>query len=271
MQADSARARFDPEELDGVDPDAELAAEYANELRAEYEADMAAEFRADMLADMPSPGEIAEMQRHFAEWKEQRRTQALADEELAEFTVDWDTITQEQVDALRDTVDSAHREEDVQEFLTAHPQFLIQHISGGHGRFVLPKPSLGGVWIPDYLLVHEDSEGVHWHGLELESPKGRLCTNQGQPTADLTHAVQQITDWRAWIRNNIAMARQPKRSGGSGLIGIDAEFPSTVLMGRRQSYPPRFNDYRKEMANHNRIEIHSYDWLIDEAQHRVKV
>ena len=262
MHRDTEREPFDSGELDAGDHDAEMAAE------AEYEAEMYAQYRDDMLAGMPSAGEIARTERDQAKWAEERITTQLANEQLAEFYVEWDTITQADVNALRKAINSAEGEEDIQVFLTAHPQFLTQHLSGGHGRFVLPKPSLGGIWVPDYLLVHEDSAGVHWQGLELESPRARLCTKPGQPTAQLTHALQQITDWRAWIGRNIGTARQTKQEGGSGLIGIDADLPSTVLMGRRQPYPQRFNDYRNEVRRGG-TEIHSYDWLIDQAQYRV--
>lgn len=238
------------------------------ELEAEMRAEMQAEYEAEMRAEMPSRAEIAEWERSVEEHARIQEQRGRADAELPEFSVSWGRITLGDVNALEQAIQTAEREEDIQQFLTQNKQFLIQHLSGGHGRYVLPKPQLGGTLVPDYLLVSEDSTGLHWQGVELESVAGNLFKSKGEPTAALTHAIHQVIDWREWLKNNIKYAQAPKAEGGGGLVGIDGELPATILMGRRRQYPPRFNAFRRHTEQKSRIAIHSYDWLVDEARGR---
>lgn len=144
-------------------------------------------------------------------------------------------------------------------------------MGGGHGRYVIPKPRLGADLIPDYLIAEMSSIGIEWHGVELESPLADYFTANGQAGNLLTHAIQQIVDWRAWLQSNIAYARTPTSNRGLGLIGITNDLPSTILIGRRTAeIPARFNDYRKQIKTSQNIEIHTYDWLVEQSQMRAQ-
>jgi hypothetical protein len=65
--------------------------------------------------------------------------QIRASDPLNEYFTRWDRIAVSDWDLLASTLDSAKREEDVQQFLQASPKYLIQHLGGGHGRWVIPK------------------------------------------------------------------------------------------------------------------------------------
>ncbi len=191
--------------------------------------------------------------------------------ELEQFDVSWDNITPEQVTSLKSTLEHASNEEELQSFLTDNKLFLIQHLGGGHGRYVIPKPRLGAELIPDYLIAEMSSIGIEWHGVELESPLAVYFTASGQAGSLLTHATQQIVDWRTWIQSNIAYARIPRAEKGLGLIGITNDLPATILIGRRTAeMPERFNDYRKQIKTNLNIEIHTYDWLVEQAEIRIQ-
>ena len=235
------------------------------DMRAEFEAEM----QRDMMSDMPSPAELAEFERQGREASVRIQERQRLHAEMGNYRVSWAELTLEDIHALKRALNHAEQEEDLQRFLTANKQFLIQHLSGGHIRFVIPKPKLGKSFVPDYLLVNEDSGGHHWHGVELEAHTQRMFISTGQPAAPLTHSIQQIVDWREWLKNNIAHARAPEAEGGCGLVGIDGELPATILIGRRSEYPASFNAFRRQTEQKSRIAIHSYDWLVDRAQERV--
>src|SRR6266851_10069983 len=88
---------------------------------------------------------------------------------LKDFFVWWDEIHQDDVVRLREALDSASREEDIQQFLQDNPKFLIQHLGGGHGRWVIPKKRLGE-YVTDFMIGDKHSFGHEWQAVELESP-----------------------------------------------------------------------------------------------------
>jgi hypothetical protein len=75
--------------------------------------------------------------------------------------------------------------------------------------FVFREP--GG----DYLLV------------EIESPLRELFRKDGQQRQELTHAFNQILDWRVYIENNLSSVREDL-----GLSGISSNPKSLIVIGR---------------------------------------
>jgi len=164
-------------------------------------------------------------------------------------------------------LETAKVEEDMQRFLTENPLILAQHLGGANGRYVIPKPKLGAQLVPDFLIAEMSSIGIEWHGVELESPLTNPCTVSGQASAHLTHAIQQILDWRTWLQSNLGYARNPKVDKGLGLIGITPDLPATILIGRRIDFPERFNDYRRQTKDRQNIEIHTYERLAERVEY----
>jgi hypothetical protein len=66
--------------------------------------------------------------------------------------------------------------------------------------------------------------------IELESPNERAFTKAGLPGKKLAEALKQVRDWRTWLTDNVAYARNEL-----GLKDIDASCPSYVVIGRRGS------------------------------------
>ena len=89
----------------------------------------------------------------------------------------------------------------------------------------------------------------------------------------MTSDTKQVVDWRAWLKNNSAYARTSKSEHGLGLVGIDMNLPATILVGRRgeKEFPLRFNEYRMQAKSDQNIEIHTYDWLVEQAENRVEM
>lgn len=147
---------------------------------------------------------------------------------------------------------------------------LVQHLGGGHGRWVLPKARLGNQYVTDFIIGDRDSGGRRWIAVELESPKRGMFTRAGDPSRPLSHAIRQILDWRDWLTENHAYAVGPLERQGLGLEDIEPQVPGLVLIGRR-GLGPNPRGRRRQLELSNRIEIHSWDWLVERAEGRVGV
>ena len=186
--------------------------------------------------------------------------------ELEDSSVVWDQVTSEDAAALQELLDRNPHELEMHRFLEDHPQFLIQILGAGHGRYQLSKPRFGAELIPDFLIAEMSSIGIQWHAVEIESPRSKAHRRDGLPSSKLNHAIGQIRDWRQWLRNNIDYARRPREQNGLGLVGIDDRVTGLILIGRRQEHNDRYNEFRRDEIDRRRIVIHSYDWLVDVAR-----
>lgn len=195
----------------------------------------------------------------------------LKNDQLRDFFVS-EIVAAESVAALREVLDRPEVcEEDVQRVLTAHPSLLIQHLRGGHGRYVLPKPRFGGDYVPDYIVGERASFGLDWTLVELEAPSRSLFNRSGDPSQWLTHAIRQVTDWRIWLANNKSMVERSRERGGLGLDEIEVNAKGLIIMGRRRDTPVLTHGQRRELQRANRVEIRTYDWLIEVAERRLAV
>lgn len=117
---------------------------------------------------------------------------ALRKEQLGDYFVWWDKISSGDVRNLNHAIESATCEEDIQKFLRDNPKFLIQHLGGGHGRWVIPKKKLGSEHVTDFLIGEKHSFGYEWQAVELESPLRQMFNKNGDPSRFLNHAIRQI-------------------------------------------------------------------------------
>lgn len=215
------------------------------------------------------PSEFDQIVEGQVEFKRVNYQKERASRELDQYSVRWDHVTPEDVASLQELLDSDPDEAPMHRFLEDNPKFLIQVLTGGHGRYFPPtlsKPRLGSEHIPDFLIGDETSMGVEWYAVELESPKKKAYKKDGDFHSNLQQAIAQIRDWRAWLEENIDYARRSKENKGLGLIGIDGHLPGLIIIGRRDKYPERYNDFRSQLRRENRIVIHSYDWLLEVAR-----
>ncbi len=191
--------------------------------------------------------------------------------ELQEFFVWWDNIAQKDVDSLKHCLDTADQEYQLQHHLQEHPLMLIQHLGGGHGRWVIPKQRLGAEHVTDFIIGECDSSGFSWTAVELESPKPAMFNSRGDPSSTLNHAMRQILDWRAWLQKNQNYAARPRTEDGLGLTDIDPRIPGLILIGREHDLKPQTKQLRRQLSGDLNITIHTYDWLMRLIQDRVEV
>jgi hypothetical protein len=193
----------------------------------------------------------------------------LREDPLRDYFTWWDDVKQSDVDALQNALDSATREEDIQQFLQNNPQLLIQHLGGGHGRWVIPKKKLGTEHITDFVIGQRSSIGFEWQAVELESPLKPLFNKNGDPSQYLNHAIRQIQDWRSWLVVNQNYASRAIADNGLGMTDITGAAPGLILIGRRNESLAQNNARRRQMARDLNIEIRTYDYLVDSLQGRV--
>ncbi|MGW0119410.1 Shedu anti-phage system protein SduA domain-containing protein [Streptomyces sp. NPDC003327] len=166
---------------------------------------------------------------------------------------------------------TAEDERPLQEFLTKNPSMLTQQL-GGSCRWVHPQVRLGNAYVPDFLVARIDSVALHWTMIELESPRAPLFLKsegkQNRPAEKLREGLDQITEWRRWLRDNMESAQRRPRGNkeGLGLVEIDSEARGLVVIGRRADMTGDDRVNRGHLSRERQAMIRTYDWLADEAR-----
>jgi hypothetical protein len=190
-------------------------------------------------------------------------------DQLPEFDiVPWDSIKRSDVKRLTEAIECSESESTMQKFLERFPLLLVQHLGGGHGRWVLPQKRLGSEYVPDFVIAERSSIGMQWYPVELESPKQPIFNKSGNHSRALNQALKQVMDWKMWLANNLDYARRPRAMDGLGLIDIDPQSMGYIIIGRAADQSDMDNKRRTQLIAELRIQIRTYDWLIDNARNR---
>lgn len=190
---------------------------------------------------------------------------AARSDDLQEF-VAWKQPTEKVIDELEQVIDAAEDEKPVQKFLEEHP-YLLTALLTGKERFCIPQKRFGSQFIPDFVLGDVDSMGVRWILVELETPQSGIYLKSGRGFDEVArHGSDQITEWRDWLRDNIAYAQKPRRSNGLGLPDISNYSEGLVLVGRRTMMPKTTDAKRKELRHLSNLRMHTYDWFLERVR-----
>lgn len=156
------------------------------------------------------------------------------------------------IDAFEELVSTAG-EEPVHQYLVAHPELLFPC------RAAIRSKVPFGSHVSD--LVVREPDGTYTL-VELESPKRKLFTQAGDPTADLTHAMNQVTSWRRYIEDNVRTVQDEL-----GLPGITTAARTLVVIGRSAELNEQTRRTLLAMASETRgREILTYDDVVDRAR-----
>ena len=169
------------------------------------------------------------------------------------------------VERFAEVVFSAEREEDVQKFLSENPYILSEQLP--HCHHVIPKFRFGGKYISDFLLPEMASSGTTWILVELEPTNTQLVTKTGHLAERVREGLQQVKDWRDWLMDNRDEAIRPRNRNGLGLEEIEDVW-GWVVVGRRSQINDRFNQLRNQVWKDSRIQIMTYDRLIERFKAR---
>jgi len=195
-----------------------------------------------------------------------RRTTANQDEYVVDRKLPLSVLAQ-----FRKALASAKDERPLQKFIERFPSMLVQHVRAGGQRWVISQKRLGAEYVPDFLIGWRSSAGVEWQAVELESPCVPLFTKSGEQSEQLRHAVRQVQDWRRWLLRNNAYASAPADQSGLDLKEIRADLEGLIIIGRRESSDPQWNDLRKQIMSDLQIQIHTYDWLVETVADRLAI
>lgn len=144
-------------------------------------------------------------------------------------------------------------EEPLHQFIKAHPQLLCP----AHTK-VWSKLPLGDR-VTDFVFRQPANQYLL---VELESPLRALFRKDGQQRQELTHAFNQILDWRSYIENDLAAVQNEL-----GLTGISSNPDSLIVIGRSTSLSEE--NRRKLTTLQNQIpklKIFTYEDLLAHAK-----
>lgn len=96
---------------------------------------------------------------------------ALKDDPLPEALVWWDAITADDIAAYEAVLEAASDERPLQRHLAVNPMLLVQHLGGGHGRWVLSHKSLGSEYVTDFVIGERSSGGFEWQFVERRAQR----------------------------------------------------------------------------------------------------
>jgi len=173
-----------------------------------------------------------------------------------DFFVEWTKPRDPRIVAELETIlNEAKDERPLQEFYSKHP-YMLALAFGPHCCWVFPHPRLGGGrYIPDFLYCDLNSLGYQWTLIELESPTMEATNKDESVSKDCHHAIQQILDYRRWLRDSALFEEK------QGLKGLNADCHAWVVIGRRDDRTEleqqRLAEFKKQ-----KIEIASYDRLL---------
>jgi len=175
-------------------------------------------------------------------------------------------LSENDIIELETVISRAKDERPIQKHFERNPH-LLTALLGGSFRYCLPQKRLGGEYVPDFIIGDVNSLGVRWVLVELETPRSGIYLKNGQELdAKARKGVGQIVTWRNWLSSNIAYARQPKAQDGLGLYDIREKSNAIVLVGRRSQMPQTTDAQRLEYRQSSNIEIHTYDWLVEQLR-----
>jgi len=180
--------------------------------------------------------------------------------------VDWNKPRDPKLaEELATILNEAKDERPLQEFYTKHP-YMLALAFPVHNCWVFPKPRLGGgTWVPDFLFCDKNSLGYRWILIELESPTMEATNKDESVSAACHHAVQQVRDYRRWLRDNALFEEK------QGFKGLNADCEGWVVIGRRDTGRTELEEQRLADFRRDRIEIASYDRLRYQAQEHLRV
>lgn len=144
-------------------------------------------------------------------------------------------------------------EEPAHQFLKQHPEIISPTHTAAWSKLPL------GNRVTDFVFREPSNDYVL---VEIESPLRDLFRKDGQQRQELTHAFNQIIDWRIFIENNLQRVRED-----IGLLGISSNPRSLIVIGRSAALT---EEDRRKLATLQgqipRLRILTYDELIQSSK-----
>ena len=158
------------------------------------------------------------------------------------------------LDEFRALLDSnPDREQTLQTFLQAHPALLCPAYTK-----MWPKLDLGSKET-DFVFCDANNEYLL---VELERSTLKLFKKDGHLTAEVNHALGQVTDWKRYLEDNLATVQRELK-----LTNISANPHALIVIGRSNTLTEE--NRRKLTSTHNqhpKTRILTYDDVYNNAK-----
>jgi hypothetical protein len=155
-------------------------------------------------------------------------------------------------------LDRSEREARYHNYVARHAGLFFGR--GGKRPVVVSKLQMGSDLACDFVVGHDNNSlGFTYTLIELERPSDKTYNADGFPSAKLTHAYQQIQNWKYWLKERPQDARRlfpPKRARYANMDYL-------IVIGRRES-DASWVHLRNRTALEWNVEIRSFDYLTDE-------
>jgi len=148
-------------------------------------------------------------------------------------------------------------------------QFIAEHASlfFGQTSVVISRFDLGSDYQVDLVIATDEaSNGISYNLVEIEIPSTPPYTRSWNPSARLTHAIQQVLNWKTWLKRHRGHVRRFFPSDYRGWEEF-TNFSYSIFIGRRTS--PAMTAKRNELAREIGIEIRSFDYLTSLLRDRI--
>lgn len=129
-----------------------------------------------------------------------------------------------------------------------------------HLPLVLSKIRLGSELETDFVVCSDQrSLGFAYEFVEIEVPHAPPFIKKGDPSARLTHALQQVENWRRWLAANREEAKRLFPS--DQFTRRDSpNFKFTVVIGNEKN-SERWLDRRNELGKRFDVSIRSFEYF----------
>ncbi|MCG6195540.1 DUF4263 domain-containing protein [Leptospira sp. FAT2] len=152
-------------------------------------------------------------------------------------------------------------EHDYHKFLSEHAGIILA--PDDFSYMVLSKIKLADDYEVDFVTIEDmRSNGMCYNLIEIESPHSPPFTKAGKPSDRLTTALQQIDDWRFWIKENREKFKRLFPNEAYKVFKGHLNYSFTIYIGNRENSEP-FLEKRNELAYERNVSIRSFDSLGD--------
>lgn len=105
----------------------------------------------------------------------------------------------------------------------------------------------------DFAWLNDNSDGPEWVIVEIEKPKVRLFNKNGDPSAELNHAIEQVKSWKRYFEQYPDRKRE--------IFGCVLRFRFVVVIGTREDWQEKHAAQWRAFFNKDEknIEIRTMD------------
>jgi len=150
------------------------------------------------------------------------------------------------------------KERNYTQFLAKYPAFFLANLHWSF--FVISELYLGTEYKVDFVVPRDDmSRGFDYEMIEVEHPYEPPFKSNGDKSARLNHAIDQVENWRSWLGKHPSMIKEyfPGVSGH-----WESHFNFTIIIGNREN-SQQWLEKRNEISRRYGIAIRSFDSLTD--------